>query len=71
MLLHSSNLERPWGLVSGGWDNTVQYWDLRAGHAVRAIFGPHICGDALDVSADGTQLLTGSCRDEVPCCFTN
>eukprot|EP00439_Symbiodinium_sp_Y106_P039852 s1928_g4.t2 len=55
----------PWGLVSGGWDNTVQYWDLRAGHAVRAIFGPHICGDALDVSADGTQLLTGSCRDEL------
>mmetsp|Transcript_5625 Transcript_5625/g.13286 ORF Transcript_5625/g.13286 Transcript_5625/m.13286 type:complete len:375 (-) Transcript_5625:64-1188(-) len=56
--------DMPWGLVSGGWDNTVQYWDLRAGHAVRAIFGPHICGDALDVSADGTQLLTGSCRDE-------
>lgn len=52
----------PWGIVSGGWDNTVQFWDLRVGHAVRAIYGPHIRGDALDVSRDGRVLLTGSWR---------
>lgn len=50
-------------VVSGGWDNSVQFWDLRAGHAVRAIYGPHICGDALDISADGRMILTGSWRE--------
>ena len=32
-------------LLSGGWDNTVQVWDVRAGQSVRSIFGPHICGE--------------------------
>ena len=37
-------------VVSGGWDNTVQVWDERCGDgAVRQMFGPHVCGDALDV----------------------
>lgn len=49
-------------LVTGGWDNTVQFWDLRRGHAVRAIFGPHVCGDSIDISQDGEVLLTGSWR---------
>jgi len=57
-------LGEPSVLVSGGWDNSVQYWDLRVGHAVRAIFGPHLCGDALDISADGRVLLTGSWREQ-------
>merc|ERR1712007_331665 len=48
--------------VTGGWDNTVQFWDLRKGHAVRAIFGPHVCGDAVDVAQDGDTILTGSWR---------
>ncbi len=47
-------------IVSGGWDNTVQIWDIRAGHAVRSIYGPHICGDALDVV--GNEIVTGSWR---------
>jgi len=51
-------------LMTGGWDNTVQFWDQRAGHAIRTIVGPHICGDALDVSKDGNVLLTGSWRTE-------
>lgn len=49
-------------LVTGGWDNTVQFWDLRRGHAVRAIFGPHVCGDSIDISEDGLAILTGSWR---------
>jgi WD40 repeat protein len=51
-------------VVTGGWDNTVQFWDLRKGHAVRSIFGPHICGDAVDINPDGTTILTGSWRVE-------
>lgn len=49
-------------LVTGGWDNTVQFWDLRKGHAVRSIFGPHICGDAVDINMEGSTILTGSWR---------
>lgn len=51
-------------LISGGWDNTVQIWDLRAGHSVRSIFGPHVAGDAVDI-VDGV-VLTGSWRPENP-----
>ena len=47
-------------LVSAGWDNTVQVWDLRTETAVRSIYGPHVCGDAIDL--DGSTLLTGSWR---------
>ena len=49
-------------ILSGGWDNTVQFWDIRAECSVRSIYGPHICGDALDIK-DG-KILTGSWRPE-------
>ena len=48
-------------VISGGWDNTIQIWDMREGCAVRAIFGPHICGDALDIR--NGEILTGSWRE--------
>ncbi|CAG9317321.1 unnamed protein product [Blepharisma stoltei] len=48
-------------LISGGWDNTIQVWDIREGCAVRAIFGPHVCGDTLDIK-DGV-ILAGSWRE--------
>jgi len=44
-------------IISGGWDNTVQVWDVRVGYAVRSFYGPHICGDALDI--EGSTILTG------------
>lgn len=47
-------------LLSGGWDNTVQIWDLRINQPCASMYGPHICGDAVDVS--GNEVLTGSWR---------
>lgn len=49
-------------IISGGWDNTVQIWDVRAGYAVRSFYGPHICGDSLDVF--GNEIVTGSWRSD-------
>jgi len=47
-------------IITGGWDMTLQVWDTRVDHSVRSIYGPHICGDALDIHGD--QILTGSWR---------
>jgi WD40 repeat protein len=46
----------------GARDNTVQIWDVRAGHSVRSMYGPHLCGDSLDISLDGHTILTASWR---------
>ena len=56
-------------VVSGGWDNTVQIWDKRTGHSVRSFYGPHLCGDGLDMTVDGAgnaTILTASWRPENP-----
>lgn len=45
-----------------GKDNCVHVWDIAKACTVRTVFGPHICGDAVDVM--GTTILTGSWRDE-------
>jgi COMPASS component SWD3 len=55
-------IEDPNILISGGWDSTVQVWDMREGSAVRAIFGPFVCGDSLDISRRG--ILAGSWREK-------
>jgi COMPASS component SWD3 len=47
-------------VLSGGWDNTIQIWDIRVGASVRSIYGPHICGDSLDVVKN--EIVTGSWR---------
>ena len=44
-------------VVSGGWDNTVQIWDTRIEHSVRSFYGPHVCGDSIDVI--NGQIVTG------------
>lgn len=48
---------------SGGWDNTVQFWDIRQSRPVSHIYGPFLGGDALDVDPDTHALLTGSYRE--------
>ncbi len=49
-------------LVSGGWDSTVQIWDLAKRISIKSIYSPHICGDAIDIDFSGEKLLTGSYR---------
>jgi WD40 repeat protein len=51
-------------LLTAGWDQTVQIWDMREGKSVRSIFGAYVCGDALDVK--GGRVLTGSWRHTNP-----
>lgn len=52
----------PHMILSGGWDDTVQFWDDRTKRAVRRIYGPHICGDALDIDPAHNHVITGSWR---------
>jgi len=49
-------------IASGGWDNTVQIYDIRKKGPVASIYGPHVCGDSIDFFNDGNTLLTGSYR---------
>jgi COMPASS component SWD3 len=49
-------------LVSGGWDNTIQVYDIRYRAPVHAFWGPHICGDSIAFRNDGVTMVTGSYR---------
>lgn len=51
-------------IVSGGWDNTVQIYDMRYRGPVHSIYGPHICGDCIEIRNDGHTMMTGSHRME-------
>ena len=51
------------GIISGGWDESIQIWDTRVDHSVGSMYGAYICGDALCMSADGTYVYSASCRD--------
>ncbi len=51
-------------IISGGWDNTIQIYDMRQQQSIRSIFGPHICGDALDVNKTNNNILAGSWRPD-------
>eukprot|EP00033_Pygsuia_biforma_P002418 GCRY01002681.1.p1 GENE.GCRY01002681.1~~GCRY01002681.1.p1 ORF type:complete len:369 (+),score=84.52 GCRY01002681.1:157-1263(+) len=56
--------DNPAVVLSGGWDDTVQVWDSRLAKSVMTIFGPHICGEGLDVH--GNEIVTASWRKENP-----
>ncbi|XP_011297250.1 protein will die slowly-like isoform X2 [Fopius arisanus] len=53
-------------IISGGWDDTIQFWDIREPHASRFISGVHICGDSIDISQDGKEILTCSWSKQDP-----
>ncbi|KAJ1637788.1 WD40-repeat-containing domain protein [Pavlovales sp. CCMP2436] len=56
-------------LLSAGWDNTIQIWDLRIEGAVRSIFGPHICGDSVDISGEKSYHTLDSLTATAACLF--
>lgn len=45
-------------LVSGGWDNTLKFYDVKQKKIVNSINGPHIIGDSIDMK--GFHIITGS-----------
>ena len=47
-------------LISAGWDNLLIIWDLRNEIPISSLYGPHICGDSIDVQGD--TIVTGSYR---------
>jgi WD40 repeat protein len=49
-------------LVSGGWDDHVYLWDIRAKSVMRSWYGPHVCGDSIEVVGD--RLIVGSMHPE-------
>ena len=51
-------------VASGGWDNTLQIYDIRKKGPVASIYGPHICGESIDWKNDGHTILTGSYRQD-------
>jgi WD40 repeat protein len=51
-------------VISGGWDNTIQVWDLRCDHAIRSIFGPH----GMDTLTLTLTLTLRQCVETVSIC---
>ena len=49
-------------VVSGGWDSTIQIYDIRHRGPIAYIYGPHICGDSIAFRNDGVTMVTGSYR---------
>lgn len=50
--------------VTAGMDNMVILWDIRQPGAAGHFSGPLITGDGIDMSGDGSALLTASQRDD-------
>ena len=52
--------EDPRIIVSAGWDNTLQIYDMREDGPVASLYGPHVCGDSVDMHK--WICMTGSYR---------
>lgn len=52
------NKDDPNIIVSGGWDNNLIVYDVRKETPVANMYGPHICGDSIDVL--NGKILAGS-----------
>ncbi|KAF7390278.1 hypothetical protein HZH68_012135 [Vespula germanica] len=53
-------------IISGGWDDTIMFWDTRQPYALRHISGVHICGDGIDISQNGKEILTCAWQKKDP-----
>ena len=52
-------------LFSGGWDDTIQIWDIRTNNSIKALFGPHICGDSIDISNNILLTCSWKTNDQI------
>lgn len=43
--------------ISGGWDDTIQFWDIRQPQSIRYITGAHICGEGIDIHKSGRDVI--------------
>jgi len=52
--------------VSGGWDDTIQWWDTRVktGCSIKKIVGPHICGEGLHIDSTSLNMVAASWRNK-------
>jgi len=55
--------------VSGGWDNTIQWWDTRTSerYSIKKISGPLLCGEGLDIEPNTQKLVAASWRRHDNC----
>lgn len=49
-------------MLSGGWDRTVHFWDLRVKTSIKKLFGYYIGGEAIDFK--GSEILLGNNKAE-------
>ena len=52
-------------LLSGGWDNNILIYDTRAREVVSSLYGPHICGDAIDIKGDTVLTASWEKKDQI------
>lgn len=52
-------------LLSGGWDNNILIYDTRAKEVCGSLYGPHICGDAIDIKGDTILTASWEKRDQI------
>ncbi|GFU22528.1 WD_REPEATS_REGION domain-containing protein [Nephila pilipes] len=53
-------------LLSGGWDDTVQFWDVRYPYSQKKINGPHICNNGGIEFWNEDKFVTASWRKRDP-----
>ena len=52
-------------LFSGGWDNTIMFYDIRAKEVQNYLYGPHICGDGIDIKDNLLLTVSWDKKDQI------
>ena len=52
-------------LISGGWDNTLLFYDIRAKEVQNFSYGAHICGDGMDIKDNYLLTVSWEKKDQI------
>ena len=52
-------------LMSAGWDNTILLYDIRTKQVQNYLYGPHVCGDGLDLKDDLLLTVSWAKEDQI------